>query len=370
MRRTAQLVTLLALTAPGVALLGPAAMASAAGVTSVKPDVLQAAWFWQTAYEQANPPVGEAPPSVTEPSGVPDGDLAVAATNSDGSSSKLSVLAFDLGKAAKAGSTITTFTFSATLDKGPGAANVNASSAPVVACLVTRGWAPAQGGDYSDAPATDCATKVKPTIKGDTFTFEVPAIAQEWVGSSNLGVALVNDPDNTQPFQAVFTGPKTIKAEMAFLPPATTVPSDTTTGTTTGAGAGSAGSAGGATTGGGTAAGPPSALGHVPPVAPTTGSAPDVGQAPQVAGSTPTTAAAPVAQVKRASSSPNLAFWIGAIALALLIVTASVVLGDTAVPVPTATTSRLGRVLRERELARSSDMSQQDLAPTLTPRRV
>ena len=370
MRRPAQLVTLLALTAPGVALLGPAAVASAAGVTSVKPDVLQAAWFWLTAYEQANPPVGEAPPSVTEPSGVPDGDLAVATTNSDGSSSKLSVLAFDLGKAAKAGSTITTFTFSVTLDNAPGAANVNASSAPVVACLVTRGWAPAQGGDYSDAPATDCATKVKPTIKGDTFTFEVPAIAQEWVGAANLGVALVNDPDNTQPFQAVFTGPKTVKAEMAFLPPAATVPADdTTTGTTTGAAAGNTGSTG-STTGGGAAVAPPSAPVDVPPAAPTTGSAPDDGQAPQVAGNTPTTAAAPVAQIKRAPSSPNLAFWIGAIALALLVVTASVVLGDTAVPVPTATTSRLGRVLRERELAGASDLSQQDLAPTLTPRRV
>jgi hypothetical protein len=70
-RRSAQLVTLLALTAPGVALLGPGAMASATGLISAKPDVLQAAWFWQSAYQQANPPVGEAPPPITEPSGFP-----------------------------------------------------------------------------------------------------------------------------------------------------------------------------------------------------------------------------------------------------------------------------------------------------------
>ena len=121
--------------------------------------------------------------------------------------------------------------------------------------------------------------------------------------------------------------------------------------------------------GGGTVAAPQSGPVDLPPAAPATGSAPDAGQAPQVADTT-TTTPTPVARVRPASSSPNLAFWIGAIALALLVVTASVVLGDTAVPVPTATTSRLGRVLRERELARDTATSATDPAPTLTPRRI
>jgi hypothetical protein len=369
-RRSAQLGTLLALTAPGVALLAPAAVAAPSlGVTTAKPGVLQAAWFWQNAYQQANPPIGEAPPPVTEPSGVPKGDLAVANTSNDGSSSKVTALAFELGKAAKAGSSITTVTFSLTLDKSPEAGNLNAAAAPVVACLVTRGWAPAEGGDYSDRPAVDCDTKVKPTIKGDTFTFEVPAIAQEWVGAANLGVALVNDPDNAQPFQAVFTGPKTVKATMVFSPPLPAVTTDDGTTTTTSGTGSTGGPTGGSSTTTGGSVAPPSAPVDLPPAAPATDAAPDAGQAPQVAGDA-TAAAVPAARVVAAPSSPNLAFWIGAVALALLIVTASVVLGDPSVPVPTATTSRLGRVLRERELAGKSELSQQDLTPTLTPRRV
>jgi hypothetical protein len=369
-RRTARLVTLLALASPGVALLGPAAVASQAGLVRTKPAVLQAAWFWQTAYQQANPPIGEAPPPVTEPSGVPAGDLAVAATSNDGSSSKSTALAFTIGKAAKTGSTISTFTFSLKLDDSPSAANVNAAEAPVVACLATRGWSPVDGGDYSDAPVANCDLKVKPTIKDGTFTFEVPAIAQAWVGDANFGVALVNDPDNTQPFQAVFSGPKTVDAVMAFLPPALAIPvDDGTTGTATGAGGPTTTGGGGSSDAGGNIAPPPSTPVDLPPAA-QADSPPDTGQAPQVADGSAAAAGAAVAQAKAAPSRPGAPFWIGAVALALLIVTASVVLGDPAVPVPAANTSRLGRVLRERELERQTLEQQNDLAPTLTPRRV
>jgi hypothetical protein len=84
--------------------------------------------------------------------------------------------------------------------------------------------------------------------------------------------------------------------------------------------------------------------------------------------------AQPTALAKSAPSSPNNAFWLGAIAIALLIVVAAVVLADDAVPAPTATNTRLGRVLRERERLRQStthDVSvSADAASTLTPRRV
>ena len=46
---------------------------------TTKVGLIQQSWFWQNAYEQANPPVAQTPPA-TEPSGVPDGDLAVAYT--------------------------------------------------------------------------------------------------------------------------------------------------------------------------------------------------------------------------------------------------------------------------------------------------
>src|SRR4051812_12788086 len=170
---------LLALTTPGVVLLGPMTAAQAAGSQTLKPEVLQTAWFWKTAIQQANPPV--APPAAppTEPSGVPKGDVAVANTANDGSSSKSTALAFQVG-ALKVGATVTKFTLS--LDVDSSGTNVNADNAPIVACLPTRLWPAKEGGDYTDAPNTDCATKVVPKIDGETYTFEIAGIAQQWVG--------------------------------------------------------------------------------------------------------------------------------------------------------------------------------------------
>jgi len=70
-----QLAVLTVLTGPGVVLLGPVTAAQAAGSQAAKPGVLQTAWFWQTAIEQANPPVAPPAPPPTEPSGVPKGTL-------------------------------------------------------------------------------------------------------------------------------------------------------------------------------------------------------------------------------------------------------------------------------------------------------
>ena len=228
---------------------------------------------------------------------------------------------------------------------------------------MTRGWSPAEGGDYTNAPAADCdSTLVKPTVKGDTFTFEIPSIAQQWVGAPNLGVALLNDPKNTQPFQVVFTGPKTITAKMQFTPPVPAV-----TGVTGKRGGGGAGSPSTPTTGSSTGSSG-SASAPVPTVVPgnppaTTTDSGAAAPAPQVA--TPTTApAAASGQLRHAPATPSAPFWIAAVALALLVGTAYVVLRDPVVPVPTATTTRLSRVLRERELER-----QRDALPTLSPRR-
>jgi hypothetical protein len=334
-RRLVQVGALLTLVTSGVMLGGSFTAAGASGTQSAKPGVLQAAWFWQTAYEQANPPVAAGPLPGTEPSGVPEGDLAVAHSSNDASSSKMTAIAFDIA-AVPAGSLFDTFTFSVTVDTDPQAAN--SPSPAVVACLPTRLWPAAMGGDYTDEPAVDCSTKVKPKIDGNTYTFAIPELAQRWIDDQNLGVALVNDPDNTSaPFQVTFTGAKTVKATMSYSPGTSTTPVTapvtSTGGTTSGLGP-STGSAG-------SASGPPPSIGNVPPAVTT--SAGD-GQPPQVA--TPSTPQLkPVAKATAASSAPSRAFWIGAAAFALLLLLMSFVLGDEPQAGRTGG-SRLDRVLR------------------------
>ncbi len=366
MRRVAQAAVLVALAMPGVVLGAPgvALAAPAAGEQSAKPEVLQSAWFWQHAYQQVNPPIGEAPPDASEPSGVPEGDLAVAHTSNDGTSSKITVVSFNIAALDKT-DTIASFEVTLTLD-GPPAASFNASDAPIIACLPTRQWSPADGGDYTDAPPVNCLAKVEPKVKGDTYTFDITTLAQSWVADQNLGVAFVNDPDNTAtPFQAVFTGAKTVQAKMTYHGGTTTTvtPTPTDAGTAT-AGGGSTGSTGSAPSGPGPAAPAPAPVDLPPPAADT---APDqTSQPPEVATQAPD-AATPVAAARPSPSAPNAAFWAGAAALTLLLLTAAVVLADDRVPVPGATTSRLGRVLRERERERALQHTA-DPTPAFTPR--
>src|SRR3954451_5445826 len=89
LRRLVQVGALLTLAVSGVMLGGSFTAADATGTQSTKPGVLQAAWFWQNAYEQANPPFAAGPLPATEPSGVPEGDLAVAHTANDATSRRM-----------------------------------------------------------------------------------------------------------------------------------------------------------------------------------------------------------------------------------------------------------------------------------------
>jgi uncharacterized membrane protein YgcG len=373
-RRLSRLLMLLALLAPGVASAGagtafastglPATAHAAAKVT--KPGVLQTAWFWQKAAEQANPPVTP-PVAAPEPSGVPKGDLAVAHTSNDASSSKMSVVAFHL-PALKSGATIENFSVSLTLDSSASAGNVSPAKAAVVACLPTRLWSAGEGNDYTNEPSVDCSNKVAPSVKGNTWTFTISALAQQWVGQDNLGVAFVNDPANTTtPFQTVFSGGKSIKASMTFLPALPTPPPASSG--NTGSNAAATGSSAG-NTGTGNGGGTSSSGAGTAPLAVTGGAL----QPPLVAGSAPITAPSVTAagHPRTASSAPSRGFWIAGAALALLIVCAAAVLADHQVPVPTATTTKLGQVLRDRERdrARSAAAGQSaEVAPTFAPRR-
>jgi hypothetical protein len=335
-RRLVQVGALVTLIGSGVMIGSSFTAADATGTQRTKPGVLQAAWYWQTAYEQANPPVAAALPG-SEPSGVPAGDLAVAHSSNDGSSSKMTALAFDIGTLTP-GTIVDSFTFSVTVDSDPQAAN--SPSPAVVACMPTRMWPAELAGDYTDEPAVDCSNKVTPKVRGSTYTFQITSIAQSWIDDQNLGVALVNDPDNTSaPFQVVFSGAKTVKASMTYTPgttTTTTVPPPVT-------------SVGGTSTTGGTAAGSSTSSSVPPPVGnvPSGGSAPtdgSAGQPPQVAPpSNPQLK--PVAKITTASSAPSRGFWFGAAAFALLLLLMSLVLGEQPQAVR-AGGSRLDRVLR------------------------
>src|SRR4051794_25961618 len=338
LRRLVQVGALLTLAVSGVMLGGSFTAADATGTQSTKPGVLQAAWFWQNAYEQANPPVAAGPLPATEPSGVPEGDLAVAHTGNDATSSKMTVLAFDIGTIAP-GSFVDKFTFSVTVDSDPQATNTPKPA--VVACLPTRLWPATMGGDVTDEPTVDCSTKVAPKVDGNTYTFQIPQIAQRWVDDQNLGVALVNDPDNTSaPFQVVFTGAKTVKATMSYTPGTATPP---VSAPVTNTGSGTTSSVGSTGTSSSTSV-PAPAVGNVPTLGGVTTNA-DNAPPPQVAAPS-----APqlknVAKATAASSMPGRAFWFGAAAFALLLLLMSVVLGAEQQPVGAGGASRLDRVLR------------------------
>lgn len=359
MRRLLRLVTLLALVQPGLVLAGSWAAQAATGTAS-RPGVARQAWFRETAFEQASPPVAAGSAPASEPSGVPKGDLAVAYTGDpNGASSKMSVVLFDLAGVGR-GATIDDLTVSLTLDTSGSAASADAAGAPIVACLPTRSWSPADGGDYADAPTVDCASKVAPTVNGNTFTFKLASLAQSWVDDQNLGVAFVNDPANTHsPFQAVFTGGRTVRAAMTWTPaPATPT---TTTGQP---GARPAGMA--ATSVPGASPVAYGAPGNLPPA---TTVAPPTGPAPQVAGTSPGTSLpmTTVARVKPSSALPTAPFWVAVLAVAVLVVGASLVLGDPVVPVASATHTRLDRVLRARTVATTS-LTTHRVAPLLAPR--
>jgi hypothetical protein len=329
-RRGLQALAAAVVAASSSMLLLPGAQAAEAVTT--KPAVLQQAWFWQTAYEQANPPVAQQAPA-TEPSGVPDGDLAVAYTgNSDKSSSKMLALSFDMSS-LPSGSSVSAFSFSLTLDSAPGATSFDTQGAAVVACLPTRSWPAQMGGDYTNQPGVDCRQKVTPDVNGNTYTFKIPAIAQTWLDDQNLGVALVADPDaSAAPFQLVFAGAKDAHADMTYKP-AVAFGSGSSLDTSTSLPA--AAPAG--------AAAPPAAL----PAGPSTGAA--AAPAPIVApASGPPASARPVAAVHTAPTLPTKGFWAACLAVAALVLLASLVLGDPAPVAATTRSSRLDRVLRER----------------------
>ena len=120
---------------------------------------------------------------------VPQKDLrpgyTVVYPNRYKSSSKMTVLSFDVS-GIPSGSSVSTFTFSLTVDSSPTATSFGTVNAPIVACLPTRSWPAVLGGDYTNRPTVDCSKKVPAAVNGSTYTFKIPAIAQSWLDDQNL----------------------------------------------------------------------------------------------------------------------------------------------------------------------------------------
>lgn len=330
------------------------AMALACPATAApnsKVPLAHSAWFFTTVANQ----VGAPAPPVAEPTGVPQGDYAVAFTaDQSGNSSKETFLQFGLPHGA-ASSTVTAFTLSLSLDSSPTAPQAGAQGSPIVACLPTRGWTSGEAQDSSGQPTVECSHAVAGVWKGDTVSFAIAKLAQSWVDDTNLGIALVNDPKNkTQPFQAVFSGGKQIAATMGYTPGTTSTP----------------------TTPPHHHSSPPQSPTHNPSPPPPSGgttttpsipsaSVPTGGgsttipsgpnaQAPVVAGTTPggtaagTNTAQVAASVGHTSSVPPKGFWAAAACVMILLVGAALALDDHRFVSPTTTRrSRLDRLLRD-----------------------
>ena len=258
--------------------------------------------------------------------------------------SKETYLAFDLS-AIDPASSITSFSFTLTLD---GAAQLKTTPPVLIACSPVRTWSNGEGTTWFDKPTDDCSTAIAATGKPDTakgtYTFDIPSMAQSWLGGVNTGVAILQDPKKqTTPFQLNFEGPAKVTAKLSYTPPLTATyqpppPASVPPPVSSGA----------------TPAGPVGGVGTSPSLGVPTTTNPTVAAPPPVQVAPSIVPAATVRHIPPAGSVPSVGFWLVAAALLGLLVFVSRVLGDTTAPAAGATvttrtrTSRLDQVLRAR----------------------
>jgi hypothetical protein len=213
----------------------------------------QSTYFWQGQVGAQN--VGGtdvAPPApVTDPT-VPTGDVAVAGPEVNGQTNKETYLEFDVS-AVPAGSTITSFVVTLPVDQSSQAQTFTPPNTqpPIIACAPNGAWSGGANGaqPLAGKPSDTCATDA-PTFKtkdgGKTYTADIASIAQGWVTGVNTGVAVADDPQNkSTAYQVVFgdsTALSKLTAQMTYVPgsnttlnnpgestvtPSETVPSET-----------------------------------------------------------------------------------------------------------------------------------------------
>ena len=211
MRRALACGVLLGASAP-VLLAVPAALA-AEQQRSVGVDA--SAWSWRRVVP-AGQPVGE-------PSNVPAGGLAVQFDGRpDAAPAKATYLHLALGD-LPAGSVASGFTLVLPLDP---ANTGDATTAPLVACVLAKPFVTGDGVDPASEPTEDCTHGVPGVYDpvGKAVSFPLTNQVSLWLaGQPNNGLVVRPDPaaavPTVAPFQLTFTGAKTVQGLLSFTAP-------------------------------------------------------------------------------------------------------------------------------------------------------
>lgn len=137
--------------------------------------------------------------------GVPAGSLVVGATA--GEPDAVTAVAIDPELAP--GATVEQFELVLRERSDPGA-NLNTSSAAIVACPIDGFWVGGENGEWETQPSADCDLASAPGTRADdgTWTFDLRPIGELWASGTLLadGVLLMEDVEAPASFRAVFEG--------------------------------------------------------------------------------------------------------------------------------------------------------------------
>lgn len=197
--------------------------AAASNTVKQSVKVTQSNWYWESplTLPVANPlPI--ALPDNPIPAGIliPSGDLAVSLTNAATHDvDRTTYLQFATGS-ANATAKVTSFTFTVKVDPANLTNYPPGAQPALVACYPSRAWDGGPGStSYAKKPQELCegAPAGKYDAKAQTYTFQVKSFAQDWVGGTNLGVAIVPSATQATPFILALKGPKTVAASISYV---------------------------------------------------------------------------------------------------------------------------------------------------------
>lgn len=213
-RRAAAVVT---------AVLSLGASMTLAGSSPASADDAQAAIASAGWYSQLQGAGGT--PTSDDPSVPPDGLAVAGPADTSGAPPKDVALSLDLA-AVPPGAHIDRFVVTLLLHERAQQGFADASPPPLVACSAIGSVRGASGAQpFTDRPTVDCTTAAAAGRYDSTlhsWTFDVTAIAQRWLGGGRPTLAITNDPSNTVvPYQVVFAGTPSMRAAVAYTRPAT-----------------------------------------------------------------------------------------------------------------------------------------------------
>ena len=323
-----------------VACLGLAGAVPAYADTSYRPSLDASNWYWAGERPALAPAPAPAFPTdlPSQASGIPAGDVGVAYLNSTDK-----VTALQVGVASvPIGATFTSFVLTMHLD---GTMESNGPAA-LSACELLDPFVDAPGpSSYAGVPTASSAACADGIYNAATtsYSFNLASVATDWAGGTPVsGLLIEPKAASTTPFNYAFDK-KSITMTASYLAPVAAAP----------------------------AVAPPAAPPPVTRVNPGIVSfpAPPVQSLPLVVtpaapAPAPQTAPVPVTIAPAAATQvpfpvdqlrPDGAFWAGGVALALLLLTLSIVLGDPLAPVPVdPRRRRFADAVRARAAARAA----------------